>query len=75
MLPAMRLRLPYDPPDVLHNVACLLEAVAPGSLEGDARAGGIGAGMQRDSNAGRPILAATRLRLTVFAAGESVRQE
>ena len=88
MLPAMRLRLPDDPPAMLHNVACLLEVVAP-DLEWLAREVPEGAEAEGDSEDGHGFFAAVeqrqaaaavagipaealRLRLTVFAAGENL---
>ena len=72
VLPAMRLRLPDDPPALLHDVSCLLEVVAPGNSADAAKEVGEGAEVEGDSEDSRPTPAKTRLRLTVFAAGEHV---
>ena len=81
----MRLRLPDDPPALLHNVACLLEVVAPdmewlareverAEAEGDSEDGrrffaAVEQHQAAAALAGIPV-EALRLRLTVFAAGE-----
>lgn len=82
MLPSLRLRLPDDPPGLVHHTGCLLEAVLPAEwqeAEGDSLDG-------RHLPLTPPLQAQQAawssqsphdmvVRLTVFAAGERKRGE